>query len=214
MRTSEIEGEILDMASVQSSIRRQLGLAVDNRRAKPAEQGIAEMMVDLYQRFDEPLSHQMLFAWNRMLLSGQADRVNIGAYRRGKEPMRVVSGRIDDPEVPFEAPPSEAVPREMRDFVKWFNRTAPGVDQTLPAVTRAGVAHLYFVSIHPFEDGNGRIARGIAEKALAQGRGAATLIALADTIFARRKQYYKELEAANKKKRDHGLACLVRGNRD
>jgi Fic family protein len=198
LRTSEIEGEILDRTSVQSSIRRYLGLAVDTRRAKPAEQGIAEMMVDLYRRFDEPLTHRMLFAWNLMLLRGQVNRVNIGAYRTGEEPMQVVSGRIDNPTVHFEAPPSSAVPSEMRDFVQWFNGTAPGADRALPAVTRAGIAHLYFVSIHPFEDGNGRIARALAEKSLAQGRGAATLIALADTILARRKQYYKELEAANK----------------
>jgi Fic family protein len=199
LATSEIEGEILDRASVQSSIRKQLGLAADNRRAGPAEYGIAEMMVDLYRRFAEPLSDEMLFAWHHMLVHGRRDLREIGRYRTHEEAMQVVSGAIHAPRVHFEAPPSSAMPREMKDFVNWFNHTAPGGSEPLPSPTRAGIAHLHFVSIHPFEDGNGRIARAIAEKALAQGLGQPTLIALAATILARRKAYYEALEAANKK---------------
>jgi Fic family protein len=115
--------------------------------------------------------------------------------------MQVVSGAIHAPRVHFEAPPSWAMPREMKKFVKWFNRTAPGLGtrrEPLPNLTRAGIAHLYFVSIHPFEDGNGRLGRAIAEKALAQGRSQPTFIALAATILARRKAYYAALEAASK----------------
>ena len=195
--TSEIEGEILDRASVQSSIRKELGLAADKRKAKPSEQGIAEMMVDLYRRFSEPLSDEMLFAWHRMLVQGRDDLRDIGRYRTGEEPMQVVSGAIYAPRVHFEAPPSAAMPREMKDFVTWFNHTAPGSEK-LPILTRAGIAHLYFVSVHPFEDGNGRIGRAVAEKALSQGLGQPTLIALAATILAKRKAYYDVLEAANK----------------
>lgn len=112
--------------------------------------------------------------------------------------MQVVSGSVHDPEVHFEAPPSSRVPSEMKRFVAWFVQTAPGGEKALPALTRAGIAHLYFESIHPFEDGNGRIGRAIAEKALAQSLGQPTLTALAATILSRRSSYYEALEAANK----------------
>jgi Fic family protein len=198
LTTSEIEGDILDRASVQSSIRRQLGLAADKRRVRPAERGIAEMMVDLYRGFAEPLSDEVLFAWHNMLVQERRDLRDVGRYRTDEEAMQVVSGATYAPRVHFEAPPASAVPREMRDFVNWFSRTAPGGSAPLPSLTRAGIAHLYFVSIHPFEDGNGRIGRAIAEKALAQGLRQPTLIALATTILAKRKGYYEALEAANK----------------
>jgi Fic family protein len=195
--TSEIEGEVLDRASVQSSIRRQLGLDTDNRRAKAPEQGIAEMMVDLHRSFAEPLSDKMLFAWHRMVTNGRTDLKDIGRYRRHKEPMQVVSGPITEPKVHYQAPPSADVPREMTRFIKWFNRTAPGGADPLPALTRAGIAHFYFECIHPFEDGNGRIGRAISEKVLAQSLGRPTLTALAATILAKRKSYYEALERNN-----------------
>jgi Fic family protein len=196
--TSEIEGEILDRASVQSSIRGQLGLETDNRRVKPAEQGIAEMMVDLYRSFALPLSGEMLFAWHRMLVKGRADLRDIGRYRTDDEAMQVVSGAIHAPKVHFEAPPASKVPKEMARFVRWFNRTAPTGIEPLPALTRAGIAHLYFESVHPFEDGNGRIGRAISEKALAQCLGQPTLTALAATILIRQKAYYRALDTASK----------------
>jgi Fic family protein len=198
LTTSEIEGEILDRASVQSSIRRQLGLATDHRQVKPAEQGIAEMMVSLYRTFSDPLSTETLFTWHRMLTNGRRDLKNIGRFRTDAEPMQVVSGGMYSPKVHFEAPPSSKVAKEVARFVKWFNRTAPAGSEPLPAVTRAGIAHLYFESIHPFEDGNGRIGRAISEKALAQSAGRPTLTALAATILVHRKAYYAALEAANK----------------
>ncbi len=197
LTTSEIEGEILDRASVQSSLRKQLGLTSDNRRAGPAEQGIAQVMVDSYRRFAEPLSDETLFAWHRMLVQGRRDLKDIGRYRTDEEAMQVVSGAVNALRIHFEAPPSSVMPREMAGFVNWFNHTAPGGDNPLPSLTRAGVAHLYFVSIHPFEDGNGRIARAIAEKALAQSLRQPTLTALAATILAKRMAYYEALEAAN-----------------
>jgi len=196
--TSEIEGEILDRASVQSSLRKQLGLATDERRVRPAERGIAEMMVDVYRSFAEPLSEEMLFRWHRMVMSGSRNLRDVGRYRTGAEPMQVVSGPIGEARVHFEAPPSSRVQSEMEQFIAWFNRTAPGREEPLSALTRAGIAHLYFESIHPFEDGNGRMGRAIAEKALAQSLGQPTLTALAATILARRKNYYGALEAANK----------------
>jgi Fic family protein len=199
LTTSEIEGEILNRDSVQSSIQRQLGLTADKRRATPAEQGIAEMMVDLYRSFAEPLSAERLFAWHRMVTSGRKDLTDIGQYRTSQEPMQVVSGRIGAPKVHFEAPPSEQVPSEMKRFFTWFNRTTPQGAGPLPAITRAGIAHLYFESIHPFEDGNGRIGRAVAEKATAQSIGQPLLLALATTILAHQKHYYEALEQANKR---------------
>jgi Fic family protein len=196
--TSEIEGEILDRASVQSSIRRRFGLQTDNRRVGPAEQGIAEMMVDLHRSFAAPLSNEMLFAWHRMLVSGRRDLKDVGRYRTGGDPMQVVSGAIYEPKVHFEAPPSSRVKSEVHRFIAWFNRTGPGGPEPLPALTKAGIAHLYFESVHPFEDGNGRIGRALAEKSLARSLGQPTLIALAATILAKRETYYEALEAANK----------------
>ena len=196
--TSEIEGEILDRASVQSSIRKQLGLTEDGRRVRPLEQGIAEMMVDLYRSFSEPLSKEMLFRWHTMIVSGRHDLKDVGRFQTGTEPMQVVSGRIDSPRVHFEAPPSSQVPSEMNCLLEWFQQTRKNAQQPLSALTRAAVAHLYFESIHPFEDGNGRIGRAIAEKSLAESLGQPTLIALAATMLLRRKTYYAALEAANK----------------
>jgi Fic family protein len=199
LTTSEIEGEILDRASVQSSIQRQLGLAADNRRVAPREQGIAEMMVDLYRTFSAPLSEEMIFGWHRMLMRGTRDIKDVGRHRTSAEPMQVVSGPVGAPKIHFEAPPSAQVPCEMAQFIDWFKRSAPGGKEPLPALTRAGAAHLYFESIHPFEDGNGRIGRAIAEKSLAQSIGQPTLILLAATTLARRASYYNALEAASKR---------------
>nr|WP_294513261.1 DUF4172 domain-containing protein [uncultured Rhodopila sp.] len=196
--TSEIEGEILDRASVQSSIRGQLGFATDHRRVRPEEEGIAEMMVDLHRSFAEPISDERLFTWHRMLTRGRRDLTDVGRYRRHPEPMQIVPGPMRAPAVHFEAPPSPDVPREMSRFIDWFNQTGPDGTKPLPALTRAGIAHFYFVSIHPFEGGNGRIGRGIAEKALAQGLGRPTLTALAATVLAKRKSYYEMLERSSR----------------
>lgn len=196
--TSAIEGEVLNRASVQSSILRQLGLASpDKRRVMPAEQGIAEMMVDLYRSFSQPLSNEMLFGWHRMLTSGRKDLVDIGKYRTIREPMQIISGPIGSPTVHFEAPSSKQVAAEMKRFISWFNRTAPNGKEPLPAITRAGTAHLFFESIHPFEDGNGRIGRAIAEKAMTQSFGQPVFVSLATTILAHQKSYYQALERAN-----------------
>jgi Fic family protein len=197
-KTSEIEGEILNRDSLQSSIRRNFGFDDKNRKIPPAEQGIAEMMVDLYKTFDQPLSHEQLFAWHRLLMKGRKDLHAVGAYRTHEDPMQVVSGPVHKPKVHFEAPPSKAMRREMTQFIQWLNDTAPGGKNPLPALTRAGIAHLHFVCIHPFEDGNGRIGRAIAEKALSQCLGQPTLIALSHTIQERRKIYYDSLEKNNK----------------
>lgn len=198
LKTSEIEGEILDRASVQSSIRRQLGLAADDRGARPEERGIAEMTVDLYETFADPLTHAKLFEWHAMVMSGARRIRTIGGYREHEDPMQIVSGGIGNPKIHFEAPPSSQVEREMSAFLRWFNESGPQGRHPLPALTRSGMTHLYFESIHPFEDGNGRIGRALSEKALAQALGQPSLIALAYTIERGRKDYYRMLERANR----------------
>ena len=198
LNTSEIEGEMLNRESLQSSIRRNFGLATDNRKVSPAEQGIAEMMVELHRNFDRPLTDQLLFHWHELLMKGRRDLKDLGRYRTDVEPMQVVSGPIHEPKVHFEAPPSALVPSEMARFVQWLAATAPGSKDPLPTLTRAGIAHLYFVSVHPFEDGNGRIGRAIAEKVISEGLGQATLIALSNTINRHRKGYYEMLQKSSR----------------
>lgn len=198
VKTSEIEGEILDRASVQSSLRQQFGLGTEQPGVKPAERGISKMMVDLYESFATPLADATLFDWHRMLLSGDSSIEVIGGYRTRTDRMRVVSGPDYRRRVHFEAPPSSRVPDEMSRFIGWFNDTAPGGKNPLSALTRAGIGHLYFESIHPFEDGNGRIGRALAEKSLAQNVGQPSLIAIAYTIERDRKDYYAALARNSK----------------
>ena len=192
LESSAIEGEMLDRASLQSSIRRHFGLSGDRRAASPAEAGAAEMMMALYREFDRPLDHDMLLRWHRMLM-GERRVAAAGAYRQHREAMQIVSGPDYAPRVHYEAPPSWRIEAEMDRFLVWYAGTQ-ATQEELSALTRAGTAHLYFVCIHPFEDGNGRIGRALAEKALAQLFGEPSLIALSRTIARRRKAYYAALE--------------------
>ncbi|WP_025661509.1 Fic family protein [Rhizobium sp. IBUN] len=194
IKTSEIEGEFLDRASVQSSLRRQFGLNTDDRQVRPQERGIAEMMADVYRNWHQPLHHAELFHWHTMLMAGNRNIDTVGAYRLHADAMQIVSGRLDKPTIHIEAPPSRQVAAEMESFTAWFNQFGPSGQTPLQALTRAAVGHLYFESIHPFEDGNGRIGRALAEKSLAQNIGQPSLISLALTIEKNRKAYYSELE--------------------
>lgn len=194
VKTSEIEGAFLNRDSVQSSIRRKLGLTTDNRRVEPAEAGIAEMMIAVYKNYKKPLTHKELHLWNKELTQGRTDLECNGNYRKHDAPMQVVSGPIGMEKVHFEAPPSKSVFKEMDRFIKWFNSSL----DILPPLTRAAVAHLYSVSIHPYEDGNGRMARAVAEKALSQSLGAPTLSGLSRQIATKKEAYYDALERNNK----------------
>lgn len=198
VKTSEIEGELLNRDSVQSSLRHQLGLGAEAPGIDPAERGISEMMVDLYRNFADTLDDATMFAWHKMLFAGDRKISVIGGYRTHADPMQVVSGPYYKRSVHFEAPPSSRMSAEMTRFIAWFNDTSPGGKTPLPPLTRAGIVHLYFVCIHPFEDGNGRIGRALAEKSLAQNLNQPSLIALAYTIERKRKDYYAALERNNK----------------
>ena len=164
--TSMIEGEVLDRASLQSSIRKHFGLQTDHRRIQAAEMGISEMMVDLYKNFNLPLSHQQLFDWHSMIMNGRRDLSDIGQYRSHEDPMQIVSGPLSRPLIRFEAPPSHTVYQEMNRFIDWFNSDTSIRHKTVNALLKSGIIHLYFESIHPFEDGNGRIGRALSEKVL------------------------------------------------
>ena len=197
LKTSEIEGEMLNRESVQSSIKKNLGFTTQTKRVAPAEFGISEMMVDLYHNFDKPLSHNQLFNWHKMLTNGRRDLLDIGCYRTHEDPMQVVSGRLDKPNIHFEAPPSNRVEEEMEQFVSWFNTIHNPKNTDMLPLVKAGLTHLYFVCIHPFEDGNGRIARAIAEKSIALSMGQPALISLSQSIEANKKAYYQALEDNN-----------------
>jgi len=198
LKTSEIEGESLNRASILSSLRRNFGLQVDNELIPLPEQGISDVLVDVYRTFATPLTHETLFKWHQMLLQGRKGLQKIGAYRTHKEPMQIVSGAFFKPRVHFEAPSSRRIFKEMARFIEWFNHTAPQGTHPLAVLTRAGIVHLYFVSIHPFEDGNGRISRALVEKSLAQSLGQPTLIALSQTIQTHKRAYYDALDQSNK----------------
>lgn len=199
IKTSEIEGEFLSRQDVVSSIRNNLGIAQNPEPVKDRKaQGAAELVVTARNSYAEPLTEAMLFSWHRTLLI-DSKTINTGAWRKESAPMQVVSGSIGKEKVHFEAPPSERIPAEMARFIEWFNATAPGGSKEITkAPVRSAVAHLYFETIHPFEDGNGRIGRVIAEKALSQTLGRPVMLSLSREIEAERKKYYQSLETAQK----------------
>jgi Fic family protein len=197
IKTSAIEGEYLSRKDVLSSIRKNLGLVTSPEHiADKRAAGIGELMIDVRRTHAEPLTAEKLFAWHRMLLQGSKG-IKIGAWRTHEEPMQVVSGALDKQKVHFEAPPSTRVPKEMERFIAWFNDTGPGGKMEIKRPPlRSAIAHLYFESVHPFEDGNGRIGRAIAEKALSQGIGRPALLSLSRTIEAKKQDYYDALQKA------------------
>ncbi len=201
IKSSEIEGEYISREDVLSSIRNHLGLDTKPKVIKDIKaQGISKVMVDAYNTFNKLLSKKQLDAWHAMLFEYQlGTRMTIGAYRCHKEPMQVISGHYGKVKIHFEAPPSKDVSKEMKKFIQWFNETAPGKKHEIKAAPiRAALVHLYFESIHPYEDGNGRIGRALSEKALAQGLGAPVLLCLSQEIEANKKLYYLKLEQAQR----------------
>ncbi len=194
LKTSAIEGELLSRKDVMSSIRHNLGMDSGSATGDKRAQGAATLMIDVRNSVTAPLSEDTLFAWHRMIMAGNR-RIAAGQWRTHASPMQVVSGAAGHERVHFEAPPSSTVPREMRGFIQWFNETAPGGKQEIrKAAVRSAITHLYFESIHPFEDGNGRIGRALSEKALSQGLGRPALLSLSRVIEANRKQYYEALQ--------------------
>ena len=195
IKTSEIEGEYLSRIDVLSSIRNNLGLNVNPERVKDKNaEGMAHLITDVQNSYAEELTKEKLFNWHKMIFP-TASNINVGSWRIHEDPMQVVSGRVDRPIVHFEAPPSKQIPLEMDNFIAWFNETAPNGSKMIKhAVIRSAISHLYFETIHPFEDGNGRIGRSISEKALSQTTGYPLLLSLSVTIEANKKEYYNALK--------------------
>lgn len=201
VKTSEIEGEYISRPDIRSSIKNKLGLNPESVRIHDSRaRGVAELMLDVRNTFKQPLTEEKLFDWHLMLLSASLNpNLSIGCWRTHEEPMQIVSGYHEKWVIHYEAPPSKNVPEEMKKFICWFNDTAPGEARAIQlAPIRAAIAHLYFESIHPFEDGNGRIGRAIAEKALSQGIGYPVILSLSQAIEADKKAYYAALKQASK----------------
>jgi Fic family protein len=199
LKNAEIEGEILDRRNVRSSVARRLGVpeagvGPEDRRVE----GIVEVTLDATHNFSDLLTAERLFAWQAALFPTGRSRlhaIRVGAWRDDADgPMRVISGPVGHERIHYDAPPASHVDREMRRFLTWFNKP-----QTIDGILHAGMAHLWFVTIHPFEDGNGRVSRAIADLALARADGSALrFYSMSTQIEAEKKQYYDSLERAQK----------------
>jgi Fic family protein len=196
IKSSAIEGVKLDPENVRSSLARRLGLEVGGLTAHKDRtvDGVVEMMLDATQQFSKPLTKERLFEWHAHLFPGvrtTRDKFRVGAWRDDSQgPMQVVSGPVGRHKVHYEAPTADRVESEMGKFLAWFD----GNEQEDPLL-KAGIAHLWFVTIHPFEDGNGRIGRAIAEMCLARSDGSAQrFYSMSSQILEDRKDYYEVLE--------------------
>lgn len=192
LKSSQIEGEILDRESLQSSIKRHFGMS--HKKETRKESQMANLLLSAYETFDKKLSKKMLWQWHHELFDHQSSITDLGKYRMHDDAMQIVSNRYGSSKVFFEAPPSSKVSKEMERFIRWFNESK----ENEPILARAGVVHIYFESIHPFEDGNGRIGRILSEKVLSQGVDRPVLIAVSKVLEKRKKEYYAALQRCNK----------------
>ncbi|MDX1252063.1 MAG: Fic family protein [Gammaproteobacteria bacterium] len=200
IKTSAIEGEELDRESVRSLL---LSLITSDTLPETADQkaaGAASLLVDVRRNWQAPLTHELLGKWQSMAVPEQRyTSIVRGAYRNDPSPMQIVSGPYGRERVHYEAPPAARVPDEMAKLLGWYNQSSPlNGDQKIPGIARAGIAHLWFEVIHPFDDGNGRVGRAIADHALSQYLGYPTTACLATAIEADKKSYYLQLEKASR----------------
>ncbi len=198
LKTSAIEGETLNPDSIRSSVAKRLGLpAAGLPLPQRSVDGLVEMLIDATQGYSEKLNKSRLLGWQAGLFpTGYSgiQKIQVGEWRTSSEAMRVISGRFGNEKIHYEAPPAKQIPKEMDSFLKWFNGK-PKVDGLL----RAAIAHLWFVSIHPFDDGNGRVARAITDLALAQDEATSKrCYSLSSQINIDRKSYYMVLESTQK----------------
>jgi Fic family protein len=197
--SSAIEGEQLNVGSVRSSLAKRLGLAAE-QRVSPRSEGLAELMLDATQQHQRPLTLRRLLHWHQLLFPTSealvTQTIGVGVLR-GHEPMQVVSGRLDRPVVHFEAPPRDGLEQQLDGFFHWFQSSQS--DATLDPLLRAGIAHFWFVTLHPFDDGNGRLTRAITDLALAQAENQSIrFYAMSASILADRQGYYRVLETSQK----------------
>lgn len=198
LTSSAIEGETLNAGSVRSSLARRLGVEEQGPTSARSE-GLAELMLNAIDHSGQPLTEDRLLHWHALLFPDQdttlANRPLRTGSLRGEEPMQVVSGRLDRPTVHFEAPPRLGLEKQLATFIDWFN----GDSRSLDPLLRAGIAHLWFVTLHPFDDGNGRLTRALTDLALAQGeQQAIRFYAMSASILDHRQSYYRILEQTQK----------------
>jgi len=200
LKSSEIEGEILDTAQVRSSIAKRLGIDIATPvHAERDVEGVVEMMMDAVQNYAQELSAERLFSWHAALFpTGRTGmrRIVTGSWRNNPDtaPMQVVSGPFGKEKVHFEAPAAGSISEEMEAFIHWFNETGPH-----DPVIKAAIAHLWFVTIHPFDDGNGRIARAITDMQLARSdNNSQRFYSMSAQIRKERNEYYSILEKTQK----------------
>ncbi|WP_289664753.1 Fic family protein [Flavobacterium panacagri] len=198
MKTSEIEGEFFSRQDIMSSIKKNLGIAdvFDQIRDKNA-QGIGKLMVTVRNSYSEKLSESIIKKWHYILME-YSRRVSPGKYRIGEEPMQIISGSYGKETIHFEAPPSHHVPAEMEKFIKWYHNFGVKPNDIKKALIKTSISHLYFESVHPFEDGNGRIGRAIAEKCLSESLNRPVLMSISSTIEKSKKKYYESLKQAQR----------------
>jgi len=193
IKTSEIEGEMLSREDVRSSFLKKLGLATTLKNIKDRRaENVALLMLDVRNSFQTKLSEKMLKDWHAMLFSN-SKYISAGVYRKSTEPMQVVSGAAGKEKVHFVAPPSAQIPQEMKNFVKWYNAFKPK-GNILKIIIKTAITHLYFESVHPFEDGNGRIGRALIEKCLSESLDKQIIMSISQTIEKNRSKYYDELK--------------------
>ena len=201
--TAAIEGEKLDPTAVRSSVMRHLGLADTGPHDRHVD-GLVEVISDAGTAFQLPLDHDRLHRWQSALFPGGTrgiTRIAVGRYRDHQDPMQIVSGPLGKEKVHYEAPPSPRVHAEMDRFLKWFARTTPtpGRAPKMDGLARAAIAHVWFESIHPYEDGNGRIGRAIVDMAIAQDHGSPMrLYSLSRQLLESRAAYYDALNHAQR----------------
>lgn len=197
LSSSQIEGENLNAYSVRSSLARKLNLSIETPYpTSDRSEGVSSIMLDALENWQESLSLSRLSHWHSWLFPYHTPHVNVGGLR-GEEPMQVVSGRLDRPTIHFEAPPREQLDRELAYFMDWFNQSR--LDLSLDPLLRAGISHLWFLTLHPFDDGNGRLARALTDLALTQAdQQSIRLYAISNTILQKRAEYYRLLEETQK----------------
>lgn len=197
--SSAIEGEQLNVGSVRSSLARRLGIE-EQGPTNARSEGLAELMLDATQGYDRPLTLQRLYTWHQWLFplaQGALSKAILVGQLRDEMPMQVISGRLDKPTVHFEAPPRDGLEARLNEFLDWFANSRDST--SLDPLLRAGIAHFWFVTLHPFDDGNGRLTRAITDLALAQGeRQAIRFYAMSASILEDRAGYYQVLENSQK----------------
>lgn len=197
LSSSEIEGENLNAYSVRSSLARRLEISLETPYpVSDRSEGVSNIMLDALENWQTDLSFERLAQWHKWLFPYTTSHIRVGELR-GEEPMQVVSGRLDKPKVHFEAPPRAVLESELAQFIRWFNHSRE--DARLDPLLRAAICHFWFLTLHPFDDGNGRLARALTDLALTQAdQQSVRLYAISTAILQKRSEYYRILEESQK----------------